>query len=214
MSENQTLLVGNLLHYIIESEICSDLNQSHPELCTSLQTLRCFLESKSLIITHHHPEFQLQIVNIDNELATDNIIILTKYIHDILLTAITPHNEQDLFQWYDNNKRQLQSQFSGAHNIDTKRNARTCLEKQCHHWRMEDAQLQIEATRIENRKDQQRQPGVQRHAQKAPVNSPRNNPDHYAGDSAAQFKMHSMLDMNNNNQATYTKHNSLRNRLN
>ena len=48
-------------------------------------------------------------VNADNELATDNIIILTKYIRNILLTAITPYNEQDLFQWYDNNKEQLQS---------------------------------------------------------------------------------------------------------
>ena len=88
-------------------------------------------------------------MNIDNELATNNIIILTKYIHNILLTAITPYNEQDLFQWYDNNKKQLQSQFSGAHDINTKSNERKCLEKLCHHWRMEDAQLQIKTTKKE-----------------------------------------------------------------
>ena len=115
---------------ITESEIRSDLSQSHPELCDSLHQLLAFIGSNSLRITYHHPEFWLQVVNIDNELATDNIIVLTKYIHDILLTAITPYNEQDLFQWYDNNKEQLQSQFSGAHDTDISRNERKCQEKE------------------------------------------------------------------------------------
>ena len=117
---------------VTESEIRSNLSQ-YPELCTSLDTLLVFLGSNSLRITHHHPEFWLQVVNIDNELATDNIIIMTKYIHDILLTAITPYNEQDLFQWYDYNKEQLQSQFSGAHDTDTSRSERKCHEKEYHH---------------------------------------------------------------------------------
>ena len=98
MGDNQIPLAGIFAIHenddnIIESKIHSDLNQSHPELCTSLQILLCLLKSKSLKITHQHPEFWLQVVNIDNELATNNIIILTKYIHNILLTAITPYNE-------------------------------------------------------------------------------------------------------------------------
>ena len=57
----------------------------------------------------------------DPDPATDNVIILTKYIHDILLTAITPYNEQDLFQWYDNNQEQLQQQFPEANITDARR---------------------------------------------------------------------------------------------
>ena len=72
---------------IIESEIRSDLSQSHPEVCTSLQTLLRFLESNSLKIIHHYQEFWLQVVNIDNELANNNIIILAKSIQDISING-------------------------------------------------------------------------------------------------------------------------------
>ena len=78
-------------------------------------------------------------MNIDNELTIENIIILTTYIHNILLTTITPYNEQDLFQWYDNNKKHLQRQFSGAHDIDIKGHEMTRLERKHHHRRMDDA---------------------------------------------------------------------------
>ena len=103
---------------IIESKIRSDLNQSHPELCTSLQTLLRFLESKSLQITHHHPEFWLQVVNIDNELATNNIIILTKYIHNILLTAITPITNRISFSGMRTTGSNFRDNFPG-HTIST-----------------------------------------------------------------------------------------------
>ena len=89
---------------LTESNIRSDLTQLHPELCASLQDLLCLLLAKILKITHHHLEFWLQVVTIDNELDTDNIIILTEYLHDILLTAITPYNKQDLIQWYKTNR--------------------------------------------------------------------------------------------------------------
>ena len=42
---------------ITESEIRSDLSQSHPELCGSLHKLVVFIGSNSLRITQHHPEF-------------------------------------------------------------------------------------------------------------------------------------------------------------
>ena len=99
---------------ITESEVQSDISQSHPELSKSLDQLLVFIGSNSLRITEHHPEFWLQVVTDDQDTPEDNVIILTKYIHDILLTAITPYNEQDLFQWYDNNQEQLQQQFTEA----------------------------------------------------------------------------------------------------
>ena len=147
---------------VIESEIRLDLSQLHPELCTSLHTLLCFLKSNSLQITDHHPEFWLQVVNVDNDLATDNIIILTKYMHNILLTAITPYNEQDLFQWYDNNKEQLQSQFTRVHDTDIGCKERERHKTECHHWRMEEAQLQIETNRIQTFKSHDQSAAVAR----------------------------------------------------
>ena len=99
----------------------SDISQSHPKLSASLDKLLVFIESNSLQITEHHLEFWLQVVTNDLDLPSDNVILLTKYIHDILLTAITPYNEHDLFQWYDHNQEQLHRQFAEAAIIDTKR---------------------------------------------------------------------------------------------
>ena len=43
-------------------------------------------------------------MTIDNELDTDNIFTITEYLHNIMLTAVTPYNEQDLIQWYKINR--------------------------------------------------------------------------------------------------------------
>ena len=93
---------------LTKSDIRSDLTQLYPELCESLQDLLHHLQAKSLKITHHNPEFWLQVIAIDNELDTDNIITITEYLHDILLTAVTPYNKQDLIQWYETNRQHLQ----------------------------------------------------------------------------------------------------------
>ena len=103
-------------------------------------------------------------VNADNKLATNNITVLTKYIHDILLTTITPYNEQDLFQWYDNNKEQLQSQFNGAHDTDASRKERQYQAIKHEHRRIEGEQLWIESNRIETLKTHKRSAAVARFA--------------------------------------------------
>ena len=140
-------------------------------------------------------------MNINNELDPDNIITLTKYVQDILLTAITPYNKQDLFQWYKTNRQHLQKQFSTAKKNEIRRNEMKRLERECHHRRKENAQLQLEATRIENLKSQERPAAVARCAKarsERPVASPRNNSDHCAGNSAAHFDTHSVTNKNNN----------------
>ena len=103
-------------------------------------------------ITEHHPEFWLQVVTDDTDLPSDNIILLTKYIHDILLTAITPYNEHDLFQWYDHNREQLHQQFAEAAITDTKRIERQRQATELGHRQRESELLTLETTRIENQK--------------------------------------------------------------
>ena len=114
-------------------------------------------------------------MTIDNKLATDNIIILTKYIHDILLTATTPYNEQDLFQWYDNNKEQLQRQFKEAHDTDASRKEHHRQAIEHEHRRIEQEQLRIETNRTETLKTHKRSAAVARCA-KARLESASNLP--------------------------------------
>ena len=137
---------------ITESEVRSDISQSHPELSNSLDQLLAFINSDSLRITEHHPEFWLQVVTDDTDIPDNNVIILTKYIHDILLTAITPYNEQDLFQWYDHNKEYLKQQFIAAEITDSKRIEHQQQATKQEHRRIEAELLHLEMTRIDLQK--------------------------------------------------------------
>ena len=138
--------------HITEHEMQSNITQSHPELSAALDQLLVFIESNSLQITEHHPEFWLQVVTDDTDPPSDNVILLTKYIHDILLTAITPYNEHDLFQWYDHNQEQLHQQFAEAAITDTKRIERQRQTTELEYRQRESELFKLETTRIEHQK--------------------------------------------------------------